>query len=44
MSIHVNVHMSKIMHTPIKVGICMYAMYAYCQTLIAIEKCIFHLL
>ena len=33
MSVHVNVHMSKIMHTPIKVGIRTYTMYANCQTL-----------
>ena len=32
MSVPVNVHMSKIMHTPIKVGIRTYTMYANCQT------------
>ena len=32
MSIHVNVRMSKIMRTPIKVGVRRYAMYANCRT------------
>ena len=33
MSVCVNLHMSKIKHTPIKVGVRAYAMYANCQTL-----------
>ena len=32
MNINAKICMSKIMHTPIKVGICMYATYANCQT------------
>ena len=34
MSIHINVRMSKIMHTPIKVGGCIYVTYANCRTLV----------
>ena len=33
MSVRVTVHISKIMHTPIKVGISMYGTYANCRTL-----------
>ena len=33
MGVWVNVHMSKIMRTPIKLGVSMYAMYANCRTL-----------
>ena len=33
MGVHLNVHMSKIMCTLIKVGIHTYAIYANCQTL-----------
>ena len=33
MSVHVNVDMSKITHTPIKVGVRTYAMYSNCQNL-----------
>ena len=33
MSVHLNVHMSKIMHTPIKVGVCM-------QHMPIVEPCI----
>ena len=32
MNINAKICMSKTMHTPIKVGICMYATYANCQT------------
>ena len=35
MSICVNVRMSKIMHMPIKVGVCMYARYENCWTLLS---------
>ena len=33
MSILLNVHMSKVMHTLIQVGVCTYATYANCGTL-----------
>ena len=33
MNIHVNAHISKIMHTPIDVSVCTYVTYANCQTL-----------
>ena len=33
MRVHVNIHMAKIMHIPIKVGVRTYVMYANCRTL-----------
>ena len=38
MSIHVSIHMSKILHMPIKVDVHMYATYANCQTLNTLQS------